>query len=396
MIKEDRKFIVTRKRFLECLGWFLFGFVLQWLSSLSSHDMNSFLGQVDVPSHVEIKQQQQQQQQQHNSNSNTITAHKIIHNGNLTINHDHGHDINSDDGYPFNSTLKFVFVVGLEGTGHHLMGKILVNSPVRRNLERLGIGKNSDFLKRLHKSLYDSKSGLGLWDAHCYEKNVTTMSLKRKLTQQLVSLNTKLTQQLSSSFRNDSDDKSSSIVTFPVNTLGEINQYGEVSYPNFMKPCRFLSYPNLDLWYEICDNARVDCEHVYLYRDPAAILQSTSINRDFNPSVFAGFHLYVTMLHIVASQLETYADRTIGCYGFYEADGDTSSWWDDVRFLGGWGTTDKTRYKAYIKKLYKAPSPVEVSLLSDDYYDIYMKPLQMLHERVIRICQDGRSRRNIL
>jgi hypothetical protein len=70
----------------------------------------------------------------------------------------------------------------------------------------------------------------------------------------------------------DSDENTTStkspLLSFPVNTLpapGTGVTVGMVSYASFGGSCRKLNNPSLDLFYNACDKAQVDCRHVDMY-----------------------------------------------------------------------------------------------------------------------------------
>jgi hypothetical protein len=173
-------------------------------------------------------------------------------------------------------------------------------------------------------------------------------------------------------------------------------KYGMVSYPNLGGPCKTLNYPNLDLFYDACDQAQVECRHVYLYRDPYDVLYSTVIKRHFAPTLLAGIHLYTSMLKIIATDLQVHASRGIGCFGFYEENITTgkNDWWDPIRFLWGWND-DTDSYEKYMTKKYKPPSRFknktedEAHSFVPKMLDPFMKSFMETHQRVIRMCKEN-------
>jgi hypothetical protein len=163
-----------------------------------------------------------------------------------------------------------------------------------------------------------------------------------------------------------------------------------VSYPNFDGKCRNLNYPNLDLFYDACDQAQVECRHVYLYRDPYDVLYSTVINQHYVPTLIAGIHLYTSMSKIIATDLQVHASRGIGCFGFYEKNGATNrkDWWDPLRFLWGWN-------EEYMAATYKPPSRFnnktedEAHSFVPKMLDPYMKSFMETHQQVVQMCKEN-------
>jgi hypothetical protein len=285
-----------------------------------------------------------------------------------------------------NSSIQFVFVVGLEGTGHHLMGAIAEGSPAIKRLKRLGI--HPKMTKPLQKSLFHKDKG-GLWNAHCQPELLDTMQIQQDVVQKM-----KTIQGIADDgARNDTK----ATISFPVNTVSKGNfMYGQLSYPNFGGECRKLNYANLDLFYDACDKAQVECRHVYLYRDPYDVLYSTVIKRQFSPTLLAGIHLYTSMLKIIATDLQVHASRGIGCFGFYEQNGATGrkNWWDPVRILWGWNE-DTDSYEEYMSATYKPPKRFknktedEAHSFVPKMLDPYMKSFIETHQRVVRMCKEN-------
>jgi hypothetical protein len=70
------------------------------------------------------------------------------------------------------SAAKFIFFIGIEGTGHHLMRAFLKGAPAVQRLSQLSIYPS--ITSQLQKSLYDRFAGNSLWpNAKCMETNST-------------------------------------------------------------------------------------------------------------------------------------------------------------------------------------------------------------------------------
>jgi hypothetical protein len=368
---------------LECLGWLILGHSLGWwFSSLCcSQEMMFTTGTtLEVPQIAYASKTRR-----NNNNNNNSTIHKQQHS------------------YPFESPIKFVFFIGLEGSGHHLMSSILQGSPAKvriKSMESVAESRRSIQTKLFDRTL-DGRGDKGLWNAHCnHKKAIDTVRLQQKLANKFKLMRLDLERHgVGSDESSSSSIMNKKKIIFPINTLGDRTGFGMVSYPNFGgKECRFLMYPNLDLFYDACDTAKVDCEHIYLYRDPLQILRSTVLKRQFNPNMNIAIHLYTTMLHVVASQLETYEARTLGCYGFYESSNDTTSWWDEIPRQFGWeqqhNNNRTTAYEAFINDVYRPPSPVvNESMVVSSEYAMYLNAMNKIHDRGVRICNDGLAKR---
>jgi hypothetical protein len=184
--------------------------------------------------------------------------------------------------------------------------------------------------------------------------------------------------------------------TMAINTWAQgFGNVGMLSYPNFKDDCRKLSYPNLDLLYQACDMAQVDCEHVYIYRDPYAVLRSTG-RRDMNPTMLAAIHLYISHLHIIFAQLATHPQRTAGCWGVLEEEEEeevnstaTDEMWTSIQSMFGW--EDRQAFqKDIFEGLYKAPTVLtdeEKKALVPPKFDPYLQSLYRAHQNAIGLCR---------
>ncbi len=243
------------------------------------------------------------------------------------------------------SNVQFVFVVGLEGTGHHLHRKIVEYSPSYYQL-RHTLKNYKDEIKELHSSLYNKPNGTGLWNLPCDSRWKDDKKELLRRQQYVASLLKGIQEHIGP--RNK-------FLRFPVNTLWidreDIFVYGMCSYPNWQGPCRFQQYPRLEWFYDACDMAGVDCRHLYLYRDPLEILYSTTVHRPFNANLSEGIALYESMLDdAILPDLTKYSHKSLGCVGFY---GD-EDWKPTIQSIWQW--TNTTKYYATINKIYKKPS----------------------------------------
>lgn len=314
---------------------------------------------------------------------------------------------------------EFVFFIGLEGTGHHFLRKMLKKSPMKYALAR-----EYEVLAELpvlQSSLFHHRTSEGLWNAHCKdwetassEQDNTTADMTpfdlQILEDRAVDAMKMIAGQVAeksavigeSSFRNNHfysrHVESKNILTVPINAFGGSDGYGMVSYPNYRGRCRTLNYPSMDLWYNACDKAQVRCRHIYIARKPLSILKSTIINRPHNRQGFLrAIHLYRSYLHLIISEMTTHSHRTVGCLSLLEG---TSSWWEEVRTLGGW--TNVTEYETYMKEVYKPRSSNATktnSTKSGKYPDWlplsvvpYLEAYEKVHNATQQLCEKSRDR----
>ena len=287
-------------------------------------------------------------------------------------------------------SIKFVLFLGIEGTGHHFWQDLVKASPIYDDVRAYGL--HPAFTKQLTGSLYSHKKSRwkGLWSSPCKwvdsdpQPNVTAIRIELVAT--LEAMKERVDRQ-----NNEGDSGKNEMIIFPVNFLATGDDFGVGSYPGFLKPCRSLQYPNLDIWYDICEAAKVRCEHVYIYRDPYAVIRSTTENRQINKDKLEAIHLYTTMLHILYAQLSVFPHRLAGCWDFDEASSPHLPYKEVNDILG---FPDDNLLTHAIQQIYR-PKP---RLTESDKRDIvpldltgHMNSLSRIHDRVVDLCKQQRA-----
>lgn len=188
---------------------------------------------------------------------------------------------------------------------------VIKSSPLHQSLVDFGL--HPRFTKRLAKNLYShNKRSKGLWSApfkwQVTDPDPNGTAIQENLTQTLLDMNVYALDNTNGTRRDP--------LFFPVNLLATSKDFGVASYPTFRKPCRFLQYPNIDLFYHVCDRARVLCSHIYLYRDVIDVIKSTTDNRAINHDRLEAIQLYSTHLQVIHSQLLAFPSRLIECLDY--------------------------------------------------------------------------------
>lgn len=311
--------------------------------------------------------------------------------------------------------LEFLFFMGLEGTAHHMLTRLIEQSPIYQKMVDMNI--HTLYTSQLQESLWNSHTQKGLWNAHCWTPvsgtDDTIIDVSSKLNR-VVEIVQKIRRRvaLKSSF---STSSSSAKVVVPLNVLDTRYHlsYGMVSFPNFVGPCRPLAYPNLDLWYDVCfqinsdeeleqEDGGVECNVVYLSRDPTSIIKSTA-RRKFvkDGDMLSAIHMYRTHLNIIASQIIAHPLRIKGCYDLLSHDPtDQSTWQDSLQLLLGWGNDNRTGYQQVIRSIYKPKpsinnnnnssssswaSPTDDSIPLE--YQPYVDSLVRTNDQVTKLCR---------
>lgn len=280
------------------------------------------------------------------------------------------------------SAVRFVLFLGIEGTGHHFWQDLIKESPMFSHLEASGL--HPQFTRKITRSLYRHKKSRweGLWSSTC---KWDTMDPSPNITSIHHDLVTTMQEMKTYAQKQSGDFKAP--IMIPVNFLESGDDFGVMSYPSFLKPCRALSYPNLDVWYQACDAAGVLCQHVYIYRDPYSVIKSTTDNRSFNTEKLEAIHLYTTQLHVLHSQLLSFSDRLVGCWN-YNSISSPIHWEQDIEPLLQF--KEPKVFAEVLKRVYHHKKP----LTEEDQRNIipvdishYMKSMVKLHDLVVRTCK---------
>ena len=140
-----------------------------------------------------------------------------------------------------------------------------------------------------------------------------------------------------------------------------------ILYPNFSGPHHALQNFNLDVFYHACKDDNAKCKHIYIYRDPYAVLKSTTINRHYNHNIYESIRLYTEVLQQVHSQFVSHPERNLGCFRFFDSNGSQLQQdWDRFGSLWGW---DHDAFATMDKRDFKSPK-----LLSNKMKDEMVPP----------------------
>ena len=264
-------------------------------------------------------------------------------------------------------------------------------------------------LTELTSALFDRANG-GLFNLHCasnigygegpntaaepkdkYDTIVSNDDMDvyiRKVADALTKIDTKL-------FHRAEQDEQ--LVPIPINGYMQ-----GISYPNEKGSCRPHNYPNLDLLYQACEVAKVDCSHVFLYRNPYGFIKSNCHNRRFNPTVLGAIHLYTNLLQVISIQVWMHPERNEGCLGFFDYyntnDEDhhkrrRDHLKDRVQTLFGWRTsTNPDDFDAYMERTLQnhttAYTQEEMDAIVPPKYKPAMDSLIRMQNNVVSLCYE--------
>jgi hypothetical protein len=269
--------------------------------------------------------------------------------------------------------IKFLFFMGLEGTGHHMIRALIMNSPIKRQIQQLRL---EPYLGELQEALYhDKNKSKALWSLPC-EKN-GEYSQDRPMDH-VVNILKRISQ---TTARNSSLTAAFSI---PINcfVFKKGAPVGMMSYPNYRGACYSLQYPNVELLQRCCLAANVTCAYIYLYRDPFAMVHSTTVKRNYH-NVSTAIQLYTGLYNVLEYQLRMIAPSLLLCHDY-----DNEPSWELGRVLG-WPINNETGFHDMQNRVMKHPPPLsqqEKQKLVPRELEPYMQSLLQAHEQAKRTC----------
>ena len=281
--------------------------------------------------------------------------------------------------------VRFVLFLGLEGTGHHFWQSLIKESPSYENLRELKV--HPQYTKNLTRNLYrhKKKRWKGIWSATCNWEDTDPAPNVTAIHEELVTTLRAIDTHVETKRVGDKNNRTPLLV--PVNFLGGGNEFGVMSYPSFLLPCRTLSYPNLFVWYQACAAAGVLCQHVYVFRNPHSVIKSTTENRLFNKNKLEAIHLYTTQLHLLHSQLLAFPDRLVGCWN-YDAALSSEHWKEEIDPLLEFN--EEKSFGNVLKTVYRPRKPLtesEKKALVPSEINAYMDSMTQLHKILQITCK---------
>lgn len=293
------------------------------------------------------------------------------------------------------SPIVFQFLMGVEGTGHHLHRDIYKQSPMHERLNNYGLEPD---LMRLTLSLWNRKQPLdGLFSAMSAtsENNEDEWWLQEdtdvdgeRLFDNLVGHLKRIEHKALRGLQSDKTlppgtDLVVAINSGSIGTRNRVSPY--LSYPLLFGPARALQYPDLDIIYEACSAAGVRCQHAVSYRDAYRVLKSTSINRQFS-SRHIQLQILNSMLKIVQGQMLSHPDRLVACW---ESDKGLSGGVQDLGRIFGW--VDSKSFGDFYSQLFVEPQAIaeeeRLEITRDRKLAIYMRSMVRSMDMIKALCQ---------
>lgn len=268
----------------------------------------------------------------------------------------------------------FIFLVAIEGSGHHMNMALFAKSPAMKRFLKLKIRPQ---VRELLLSLYDNQDkSHGLWSAPTAKDDPNGADVVETLAEKLRVV--------------DAAIRSASFPTptmIPLNAGGiAYGNTGMMSYPNFHGRDRLLQYPDLRALYHACDLAEVSCRHVVLTRDPYAVIRSTTVNREFSTTRVA-IQTYTTMLDVILAQMMMNQNRLAACWDF----GATPE--EELGALMGWrGDKEMAKFRKIYSSVFRGDGEsmdeAERLEIVPQELKVYMTSMEMATERIQATCRE--------
>jgi hypothetical protein len=284
---------------------------------------------------------------------------------------------------------RFVFHIGIEGTGHHLLSQILPQSPLLKDLPKSVLDALVNLKALMGPSLSKTDCGHDLNSMNNVTKQFDS------LVQAFQNAENHLADYLAGEDRLFKPNGRP--LSVPLNAF--LQQGNQQSYPMSKDPvCRKIHYPDIDMMYAACDAANVMCAHVYLYRDPYQIIQSSTHKRGFNTNILEAAKLYYTMLSVIYAQMAAFDHRTLGCWNVLYTknssltfDREYAGTFDSMRDLY-WGPDHHVDFDAALKSTLNPHPPVkDIKAYQDSVVPpdqaIAMASMVRAHNSALALCQ---------
>jgi hypothetical protein len=190
---------------------------------------------------------------------------------------------------------QFVFLMGTEGSGHHLWSSILEKSPNLEQIRSMGL---QHALESIIFQLFDKRQlDQSLFAGSACDENWNGTLLVEQTSNKLRKLATQMPVNL----------------TAPLNCLLSTRQIsGMISYPNYKsnEKCAGFRHPDVRLLERACNMAKVVCHMIVQHRNPIATIRSTTIRRKLHTLGYA-ISLYTAMYAALDLQLSTLSSTAV-------------------------------------------------------------------------------------
>jgi hypothetical protein len=168
------------------------------------------------------------------------------------------------------------------------------------------------------------------------------------------------------------------------------------SYPSGLGSCRQINYPDLDMYYAVCQLANVECRHVYMHRDPHAIVHSTLWKRHFNQGVGDSLQIYTSMLQVIYTHMSVHSENLMGCLDllpseptkdFEDHDSNQTNRSSTLAPFFAWSSSDLTGFEITLRNIMKPTVPTrERDDIVPPEFHVYLQSMQEAQRAIWQHC----------
>jgi len=265
--------------------------------------------------------------------------------------------------------VKFIFALGVEGTGHHFLAELEGKSKLTEMLKEKDLRSLQDQVAQEIRTIYQLKDLDDLANDvdHRYALIVDKIAALRTLVE------AKITPLL----------PSDQTITLHLNTIDDIMS----SFPGGHHTGRNTQIPDLGILYQACGDAGVDCGHIIMGRDAHEVIRSTTVNREFSSSrkqiVTLTMHL-----NMMISQAIQYPEKLVGCFDYNEPLSLPQH--AQASNLFGWDIQDGSLLET-LDSLYSSPqgmSAINRHVIVPQGFELYMGSMIRATDMLKSICRE--------
>ena len=278
---------------------------------------------------------------------------------------------------------QFVFLMGTEGSGHHLWSSLIEQSPNLATLKQLNLLEAAEsithqlFAKRqLEESLFAGSACHTDWNG---------TKLLEQTAHKLRFVANKL--------QRNSNNFTTGLITVPLNGIPSTKPTsGMMSYPNYKsnEKCAGFRHPDMRLLQQACSKASVSCHFILQYRDPMAILRSTTQKRKLHAVGYA-IALYTAMLNTLTMQLlqlqRPLSSSSSSATTVVEFCWDYSNPRPSARLGSLLGYKTEEEFRIVFEKNY-VPSSTTNNNVVPKQYEMLLESLMSAHHQLQKTCHD--------
>ena len=262
--------------------------------------------------------------------------------------------------------VKFVFALGIEGTGHHFLSDLENRSEIKSLLQDNDLRDLQNEAADLLRWLY--------WQRNIVQNNGMDLDPAYKLfVSKLKRLGAEVEEKIIPAIPENE------VVTVHLNTINDIM----TSFPALHSEARYTQLPDLGILYRACSSAGIACGHLLMSRDAHEVIRSTTENRNFDSGARQITNLSM-QLNIMISQAFQYPDKLLGCFDYNDPVSSLHLWRTSSMF--GWNIQDSSLKNSIVSSYQKS-----TTLSGEDGHDLTPRGYEIYMEAMVRATETLRT-----